>query len=150
MMKKLLIATGILGAIVVLLTLLFWPKYPSGRVQPGMVIVSLIGYETNATSQRCVKYRIQSQSPEPLLTLLEFPASPPGTGLFVRLPDAQPQEAVLPTPPPGSSNQVQLTCFTVDRGPVAWIYHHVEQWRGRSPHEISKLMFQKPGPPADL
>jgi hypothetical protein len=82
------------------------------------------------------EYRIQSQSPEPLLTLLEFPASPPGTGLFVRLPDAQPQEAVLPTPPPGSSNFLE-NGGTIEIAQAIAGYHRRPNFTNRTNDEIT-------------
>lgn len=142
---------GIVAAAVVLLAgLCVLPQilsdYRARRIVPNLVSISLVGYSTNGAAQRCAEYRLRNDNPTKMLCLLEFQGSPPGSGLFVRLPISQPQSAILPTPPLSGSNQVQVSCFVEDRGILTWVYGLVENFRGRRPHAVSKFLFTISGP----
>lgn len=118
-------------------------------VQPGMVSIALVGRSTNELGQRSVAYRVQNSSVRNLLGIAEFTNATPNSGLFVKLPSQQPQTVTLAAPPAGSPCGMQLTCFVEDNGLLTRIYGAVQRFRGKQPHEITKLLFTIPGPPVE-
>lgn len=108
--------------------------------------IALVGRSTNELGQRTVVYQVQNRSAWNLLGLAEFTNAPPGTGLFVKLPSHEPQTVALAAPS-GGPTIVQITCFAEDHGLFTQVYRFVQRFRGKQPHEITKLLFTVPGPP---
>lgn len=117
--------------------------------QPGLVSISFMGPSTNELGQRSLIYRVQNRNSRNLLGLAEFTNGKPGAGLFVKLPSSESQTIVLAAPQGGNTSSVQITCFAEDRGLLTQMYTFVQRFRGKQPHEITKLLFTVLGPPIE-
>ena len=140
----LLLAALCLGA-----SLWFFTRPQPPSAEASLVNIAFIGHSTNELGQRSVVYRVQNRNGRNLLGLAEFTNATPGSGLFVKLPSSEPQTIVLTAPPGGNPSGVQITCFAEDLGLLSRMYALVQRFRGKRPHEITKLFFTVRGPPAE-
>ena len=128
----------------VLLSAVIWYSLGATRINANQVSVSFVGFSTNETGQKCLRYLLRNGNAEGILALAELQNGP--IGQFVRLTNSEPQTIDLTQFPASSPYRLQVSCFVEDRGLLVHAYRYIQRIRGRPAHEVSKLLFTVPGP----
>ena len=118
----------------------------SVRTKTNLVSVAFVGFSTNDSGQKCLRYLLRNDNPQAILALAELQNGPPSSSLFVSLTNSQPQTIDLPGFPTVTPYRMQVSCFVEDRGPLTHAYWAIQRLRGQPIHKISKLLFKVPGP----
>lgn len=138
--------TAIIALCVLLCAALWWflELQRSAQTKANLVSIAFVGFSTNDTGQRCLRYRLRNDNTQNILALAELQNGPPG--LFIRLTNSQPQTIDLPSFPTMTPYRIEVSCFIEDRGLLTHAYRAIKSFRGEPIHEISKLQFTVAGP----
>ena len=134
-------------AMCVLLSAAVWysvGRQGAARINANLVSVSFVGFSTNETGQKCLRYLLRNGNTRGILALAELQNGP--VGRFVHLTNSEPQTIDLTQFPATSAYRLQVSCFVEDRGLLTHAYRYIQRVRGRPIHEVTKLLFTVPGP----
>lgn len=146
--KRRLPTTAIIGLCVLLCAAVWYAvgRQKSSGTKASLVSVAFVGFSTNDTGQKCLRYRLRNDNAQGILALAELQNGPPSSSLFVRLTNSQPRTIDLPSFPTLTPYRLQVSCFVEDRGLLTHAYWAVQRLQKRPIREISKLQFTVAGP----